>query len=232
MTEAEFKEQARLCGIELSDEQLASFSVYASLLGEWNEKMNLTAITEAPEVYEKHFLDCLVPAKKFSFEGKSLLDLGSGAGFPGMAIAIAFPNCKVSLLDSTEKKFSFLKEVKEKLGLENASFCLGRAEEFRQGRGKYDVVTARGFAALRVFVEVGAPLAKVGGTLIALKGGKADEELAEAKGIISKTSLTLSDRLSLTLPCGEKREVLYFKKKEKTPGRFPRSWGEIKNHKI
>ena len=232
MTEAEFIKEAKLYGVELNQKQLDAFAVYASLLAEWNEKMNLTAITEVGEVYEKHFLDCLIPAKKFSFEGKSLLDLGSGAGFPGMAIAIAFPSCHVSLLDATEKKFSFLKEVKEKLGLDNVTFCLSRAEEFSKGRGKYDVVTSRGFAALRVFVEVAAPLAKVGGTILALKGARADEELVEAKGIISKTSLTLSDRLSAVLPCGEKREILYFKKKEKTPSRFPRSWGEIKNRKI
>ncbi len=232
MTQEEFAKAASEIGIDLSDDQLAKFSLYQKLLAEWNEKMNLTAITEEGQVYEKHFLDCLLAAKKFDFSNKEIIDLGSGAGFPGFVLALAFPLAKVSLLDSTEKKFTFLKEVKEALQLTNIQFCLGRAEEFSKGRSRYDVVTARGFAALRVLIEVGAPLAKVGGTIVALKGSKADEELLEAKGIIAKTELTLSDRLSTTLPCGEEREILYFKKKAKTPSRFPRTWGEIKNHKI
>ena len=232
MRKEDFKEIAASYGVNLSEEQLTKFSLYCALLQEWNEKMNLTAITEENEVYEKHFLDCLLPAKKFDFSNKTLIDLGSGAGFPGLVIALAFPTCKVSVLVATEKKFAFLKEAKEKMGLKNVEFCLGRAEEFRKGREKYDIVTSRGFAALRVFLEVAAPLCKVGGTIVALKGAKADEEMAEAKGIIARTNLTLSDHLSDELPSGEKREILYFKKKTKTAGRFPRSWGDIKNHPI
>ena len=120
-------------------------------------------------------------------------DIGSGAGFPGMALAIAFPSAKVTLIDATKKKFLFLEEVKKACEVENVEFHVGRVEDMRGFRESFDVVTSRGFAALRIFAEVGAPLLKVGGTLLAMKGSKGSDELHEATNALNKTSLHLSN---------------------------------------
>ncbi len=227
MTYEEMKAALSGSKVSLGDKQIEAFKQYASLLKEWNEKMNLTAITEEPLVVEKHFYDSLLIGKNFDFAGKKVADIGSGAGFPGMAIALAFPTCKVTLIDSTKKKFLFLEEVKKALGLKNVSFYVGRVEEMGMERNSFDVVTARGFAAMNIFLEVAAPLAKKGGTLIAMKSIRGEEELVKSKFAIHKLGLAKLSTQKDVLPDGEIRLNYFFEKKEATPSGFPRSWSDI-----
>lgn len=232
MTYAELQNQCATFGLQLSEEQLDAFRRYAALLKEWNEKMNLTSIVEEEAVIEKHFYDSLLAGKSLSLSNRKIADVGSGAGFPGLALAIAYPSSTVTLIDATKKKFAFLEEVKNALGLNNVRFLAGRVEELRDYRESFDVVISRGFAALRVFAEVGTPLLYVTGTLIAMKGPNVDEEILEAKNILSKLSLRLKTRQEDTLPCGDKRITLYYAKDAVTPKRFPRRWDEIQRVKI
>lgn len=227
MTYEEMKNALEGSNLVLSDDQIRAFHTYAVLLKEWNEKMNLTAITDEPLVVEKHFYDSLLIAKNIAFAGKSVADIGSGAGFPGMAIAIAFPDSRVTLIDSTQKKFLFLDEVKKTLKLKNVSFHIGRVEDMKRERNHFDVVTARGFAAMNIFLEVAAPLAKIGGTLIAMKSLKGEEELMKSKFAICKLCLEKTSTQKDSLPDGEIRLNYYFEKKGNTPSSYPRPWGEI-----
>ena len=213
--------------VQLSESMLEAFHVYAALLKEWNEKINLTAITEEPLVVEKHFYDSLLIAKNMDFAGKTIADIGSGAGFPGMALAIAFPESKVTLIDSTRKKFLFLDEVKKTLKLKNVNFHVGRVEEMKREKNHFDIVTARGFAAMNIFLEVASPLAKIGGTLIAMKSLKGEEELVKSKFALRRLCLEKTSTQKDVLPDGEIRLNYYFVKKENTPSSYPRPWGEI-----
>ncbi|MCI5940612.1 16S rRNA (guanine(527)-N(7))-methyltransferase RsmG, partial [bacterium] len=154
MTYEELKKAFEGTQVVIGDELISLLRTYAALLAEWNEKMNLTAITEEPIVIEKHFMDSLLIAKDFVFAGKKIADIGSGAGFPGVVLALAFPSCHVTLIDATKKKFLFLQELKEKLGIGNIAFHVGRVEDMKAERDTFDIVTARGFAAMNIFLEV------------------------------------------------------------------------------
>ncbi len=213
--------------VSLDEGMLKAFHVYAELLKEWNEKINLTAITDEPLVIEKHFYDSLLIAKKWDFAGKSIADIGSGAGFPGMALAIAFPDSRVTLIDSTRKKFLFLDEVKKALKLKNVNFHVGRVEDMKSERNHFDIVTARGFAAMNVFLEVGSPLAKVGGTIVAMKSLKGEDELVKSKFAIRRLCLEKKETQKDALPDGEIRLNYFFEKKDNTPSSYPRPWAEI-----
>ena len=219
-------------GVSVSPQQCEALSRYAALLKEWNEKMNLTSIVEEPEVIEKHFLDSALAGVGYSFAGRKVIDIGSGAGFPGAVIALLFPTSSVTLLDATKKKFDFLQTVKDELHLENLNFLAGRVEEMKQSRESYDVAISRGFASLRVFAEVAAPLLYITGTLIAMKGPNGDAELEEAKNILKKLSLRLKKKNEFVLPNGDRRILYYFAKDAATPKRFPRRWDEIQRNKI
>ena len=227
MTYEEMKAAFDGSKVNLNEDMLKAFHAYAELLKEWNEKINLTAITDEPLVVEKHFYDSLLIAKNMSFAGKTIADIGSGAGFPGMAIAIAFPESRVTLIDSTKKKFLFLDEVKKTLKIKNVNFHVGRVEDMRSERNHFDVVTARGFAAMNIFLEVASPLAKVGGTLIAMKSLKGEEELVKSKFAIHRLGLEKKETQKDVLPDGEIRLNYFFEKKENTPSSYPRPWGEI-----
>lgn len=212
----------------LSDEVLEKFHQYAVLLKEWNEKINLTSIVEEEEVYVKHIYDSLLPAKQYDLSKGNLIDMGTGAGFPGMVLAILFPNLKVTLADSTQKKFAFLNEVKEQLGLKNVSFHAGRIEEMRTFREHFTFVTARGFSALQNVLELGMPLLKKGGILIAYKGDKGKEELKESERALKILGGQLMFLQNEDLPeDGGKRINLFVKKIAQTPKRYPREWAEI-----
>ena len=227
MTYEELKKAFEGTQVVIGDELIFSLRTYAALLAEWNEKMNLTAITEEPIVIEKHFMDSLLIAKDFVFAGKKIADIGSGAGFPGVVLALAFPSCHVTLIDATKKKFLFLQELKEKLGISNIAFHVGRVEDMKAERDTFDIVTARGFAAMNIFLEVGAPLAKKGGTLIAMKSLRGEEELVKSKFAIHRLGLSLSSTKKDVLPDGEIRLNYYFEKKQPTPPSYPRPWAEI-----
>ena len=232
MTYQELQTYCAGFGLNLSDEQIEKLRRYCALLQEWNEKMNLTSIVEENAVIEKHFLDSLLVAKNFDFSNRKVADVGSGAGFPGAVIALAFPNAKVTLIDATKKKFAFLEEVKKQLNLENLAFLQGRVEELSAYRESFDCVISRGFASLRVFAEVGAPLLYVTGTLIAMKGRSGEEELADAVNILAKLHLRLRNTQEDELPNKDKRLCYFFAKDDHTAKKFPRRWDEIQRVKI
>ena len=217
----------------LSDEILGKFQKYAALLKEWNEKINLTSIVEEEEVYEKHIFDSLLPAKQYDLSKGNLLDMGTGAGFPGMVLAILFPELKVTLADSTKKKFIFLETVKAELNLKNVSFFAGRVEGMRTFREHFAFVTARGFSALPNVLELGMPLLKKGGVLIAYKGDKGKEELKESERALKLLGGQLMFLQNEELPNdGGRRINLFVKKIAATPKRYPRDWAEITKHPL
>jgi 16S rRNA (guanine527-N7)-methyltransferase len=213
--------------VAVTEQMVASLKTYASLLKEWNEKMNLTAIVEENEVIEKHFFDCLIPAKSLPIAHKKVADLGTGAGFPGLVWAIVFPSSEVTLVEATGKKCTFLNEVIKQCGLKNVKVLNMRAEEIKS-RESFDIVTARALAPMNILLEVSAPLVKVGGYFIAMKGSKGEEEFNKTGKEAKTLGLTLKDLKKEDLPNGEgARENFFFLKSEHTSGRYPRRWSEI-----
>ncbi|MDN4494151.1 16S rRNA (guanine(527)-N(7))-methyltransferase RsmG [Ureibacillus aquaedulcis] len=230
MNEQQFIEALREKGIELSDTQIGQFKKYFELLVEWNEKMNLTAITDLEGVYLKHFYDSISASFYFDFtKVESLCDVGAGAGFPSLPIKICFPHLHVTIVDSLNKRITFLNHLSDQLQLENVTFVHARAEEFGQNekyREKFDVVTARAVARLSVLSELCIPLAKEGGFFVALKAAAGPEELKDAKKAISTLGASLKEEFSYLLPVEESDRTLYiFDKIKKTPKKFPRKPG-------
>lgn len=213
--------------IELNEKTVERFKKYAALLKEWNEKMNLTAITDEPEIVEKHFYDCLLPTDHDLLDDKLICDLGTGAGFPGMVWAIAYPKCVVTLVDATGKKCMFLNEVIKELNLTNAFVVNSRGEDLDM-REHFDIVTARAVAPLNILLEVCVPLIKEKGLMIAMKGAKGKEELADAKKAVQKLYLKVININEQALPNDEGvRYNIILKKEKKTEKKYPRSWAEI-----
>ena len=213
--------------IDLNDKTVERFKKYAALLKEWNEKMNLTAITDEPEIVEKHFYDCLLPTNHDLLDDRLICDLGTGAGFPGLVWAIAYPKCVVTLVDATAKKCTFLNEVIKELNLTNAFVVNSRGEDLNM-REHFDIVTARAVAPLNILLEVTVPLVKEKGLMIAMKGAKGKEELADAKKAIQKLYLKVIEINEQSLPNDEGiRYNIILKKEKKTEKRYPRSWADI-----
>lgn len=213
--------------IELNEKTVERFKKYAALLKEWNEKMNLTAITDEPEIVEKHFYDCLLPTDHDLLDDKLICDLGTGAGFPGMVWAIAYPKCVVTLVDATGKKCMFLNEVIKELNITNAFVVNSRGEDLDM-REHFDIVTARAVAPLNILLEVCVPLIKEKGLMIAMKGAKGKEELADAKKAVQKLYLKVININEQALPNDEGvRYNIILKKEKKTEKKYPRSWAEI-----
>lgn len=229
MTPEEFKAALAKKGLELTEPQLQQFAEYYRLLVEWNEKMNLTAITEEKEVYLKHFYDSLTLAFIEGFEtDKKLCDVGSGAGFPSIPLKIAFPEMEITIVDSLNKRITFLSTLVETLGLENVHLYHDRAETFAQKefRGRFDYVTARAVARLNVLTELCLPLVKKDGYFFALKAAKSEEELAEAQKAIAVLGGKFIREEELSLPGVEdKRHILVIQKKKETPKKYPRKPG-------
>lgn len=216
-------------GIELSEQQQQQFQTYYQMLVEWNEKMNLTSITEEHEVYLKHFYDSIAPSFYADFsQSMSLCDVGAGAGFPSIPLKIIFPNLKVTIVDSLNKRIQFLNQLADALGLQDVSFVHDRAETFGKGvyRESYDIVTARAVARLSVLSELCIPLVKKGGQFIALKSAKGDEELEEAAFGIGVFGGKVIDTISYVLPedAGD-RQMMIIEKRSQTPKKYPRKPG-------
>lgn len=216
-------------GIELSSEQQQQFQTYYQMLVEWNEKMNLTSITEEHEVYLKHFYDSIAPSFYTDLtQPLTICDIGAGAGFPSIPLKIIFPNLHVTIVDSLNKRIHFLNQLAEALGLENVSFVHDRAETYGKGvyRESYDIVTARAVARLSVLSELCLPLVKKGGQFIALKSSKGEEELAEAGFGIGVFGGKVQDTISYELPedAGE-RQMIIIEKRSQTPKKYPRKPG-------
>lgn len=211
----------------LSSKQIELLLEYSKLLLEWNEKFNLTAITSENEIVEKHFIDSLEIVKYFDLKNKSLLDVGTGAGFPGMVLAIAIPSLKVTLLESNGKKISFLKEVVSKLNLSNVSIIQGRSEEFEKREG-FDVVTARAVKELKILLEISFHLVKVNGSLIAYKGSNGEEEVKEALCALKSLECGECKVIHYNLPLSKDgRTLIEIRKIKKTKKKYPRSYSEI-----
>ncbi|TFE01439.1 16S rRNA (guanine(527)-N(7))-methyltransferase RsmG [Jeotgalibacillus salarius] len=230
MTEQQFYEQLKANGITLSDTQLQQFSKYHEILVEWNEKMNLTAITDREEVYLKHFYDSITAAFYIDFsQPMSICDVGAGAGFPSIPLKICFPHLKVSIVDSLNKRITFLNHLADELKLENVHFFHDRAETFGQNpqhREQYDLVTARAVARLSVLSELCMPLVKMGGRFAAMKGAGAAEELSQGKKAITMLGGKETAVHSFTLPEEEsERSVIVVEKAKSTPKKYPRKPG-------
>lgn len=213
--------------VVLSPEIIEKLKKYAALLKEWNEKFNLTAITEEPQVVEKHFYDCLIPCKYIQVAGKKVADLGTGAGFPGLVWAIVYPTSKVDLVEATGKKCTFLKAVSDACGLNNVTIINKRCEEMHD-RGKYDIVTARALAPMATLLEMSAALVKTGGTLLAMKGSHGEEEFSKTGKEADKLGLKLQAVKKEALPLNEgERQNFFFLKEKQTPSCYPRPWATI-----
>ena len=217
-------------GFPLTDRQKEQYERYFELLVEWNEKINLTAITEKDEVYLKHFYDSIAPILQGLIENQPirLLDIGAGAGFPSLPMKILFPELDVTIIDSLNKRINFLHLLAEELGLSGVHFYHGRAEDFAQDkafRAQFDLVTARAVARMQVLSELTIPYLKVGGRLLALKASNAPEELEEAKNALNLLFSKVEDNLQYELPNGDPRYVTVVEKKKETPNKYPRKAG-------
>ncbi|MDZ5471653.1 16S rRNA (guanine(527)-N(7))-methyltransferase RsmG [Bacillus sp. 31A1R] len=217
-------------GIVLTAKQLEQYETYYKTLVEWNEKMNLTAITDKPEVYLKHFYDSISASFYFNFNNPiHLCDVGAGAGFPSIPIKIAFPHLHITIVDSLNKRIHFLDNLAKELQLENVRFIHDRAETFGQNkehRETYDVVTARAVARMSVLSELCMPLVKVGGNFIAMKAAHANEELDSAKKAVTVLGGRIENIFSFTLPIEEsERNIILVKKEKPTPKKYPRKPG-------
>ena len=230
MNEEQFVQALKEQGIELNEIQKAQFLKYFELLVEWNEKMNLTAITDAPSVYLKHFYDSISAAFYIDLSGQKMIcDVGAGAGFPSIPLKICFPDLDVTIVDSLNKRIGFLGTLAEELQLTNVHFVHARAEDFGQNplyREKFDIVTARAVARLSVLAELCVPLVKLGGIFISMKGAAADDELSDAKKSLSILGAIIKEEHSFKLPIeNSERNIFVFDKEKKTPKKYPRKPG-------
>ncbi|MBO0453977.1 MULTISPECIES: 16S rRNA (guanine(527)-N(7))-methyltransferase RsmG [Enterococcus] len=229
MTPEEFQMELGKQGIELSTRQMDQFSTYFRLLVDWNQKMNLTAITEHRDVYLKHFYDSITLAFSTTFKSKGkLCDVGSGAGFPSLPLKIVFPELEVTIVDSLNKRINFLTTLVNDLQLDGVHLYHDRAESFGQNsefRESFDFVTARAVARLNVLAELCLPLVKKNGYFFSLKAAKSEEELAEAKQAIALLGGKLIDAEDVSLPNGDIRHIITVQKKKETPKKYPRKPG-------
>jgi len=230
MIRNEFYELLESRGLALSDDQKGQLHRFFELLVEWNERMNLTGITTAPEVYAKHFYDSLDPFLEMDMSQiKTMCDVGTGAGFPGMPLAIAYPKIQFDLIDSLRKRIDFLNFCIKELGLTNAKAIHVRAEELAANqREHFDLVTSRAVARLNILAELCAPLVKIGGSFVTLKGPAGHAELKEAKQGPSKLGLTHKKTNKASIDEVGERVNIYFEKTSKTPEKYPRQFGQIK----
>ena len=219
-------EKANCIGIEISQEKAKQFYKYMKLLLEWNEKMNLTAITDPEEVILKHFVDSLTIMPYLS-NANTILDVGTGAGFPGLPLKILEDNKEFTLLDSLNKRITFLQNVISELELKNVQAIHGRAEEYiSQKRESYDIVTSRAVAKLNVLIEYMLPFVKVGGRCICMKSFEIEGELKEAKKAIEILGGKIEKVDEITLPTTDiKRKIVIIKKIKNTPNKYPRKAG-------
>lgn len=230
---ADMMAQMEAIGLPLTDAQGRDFYTYYVHLIKTNAHMNLTAITDAHEVVVKHMIDSLsCYDKAYFFEGARLLDVGTGAGFPGIPLAIYRRDLQVTLFDSLQKRLRFLQDVIDMLNLTNVTTLHGRAEDMShhiEHRERYDVVTSRAVARLPILAEWTLPYVKVGGYCIALKGAIYEEELEESERALSLLGGAVREIRPITLPTmPDKRAVVYLEKQRKTPTNYPRKPKDIK----
>lgn len=234
MTEDRFYKELELLGISLSDIQKQQFRAYYELLVEWNEKMNLTGITEKEQVYLKHFYDSATLVKVIDLNNEqTLCDIGTGAGFPGLVLKILFPNLQVTLVDALNKRILFLNHVIEVLKLDKIETIHARAEEYAKiHREEFDVVTSRAVSSLPILLEYSVPMVKIGKYFIPMKGDIAQEIKASGRSM---------NLLNVNLECQEKfflpienstRTILKFRKEKSSHVKYPRKFSEMKKNPL
>lgn len=225
-----FQEDLKSLSLQLTEQQISQFTRYYEMLTEWNGFMNLTGITEYDEVMKKHFIDSLSLVKIFDTSVScSVIDVGTGAGFPGLALKIAFPQMEVTLLDSLNKRIQFLNAVIEDLGLKGVTTLHGRAEDYArpgQLREQFDLCVSRAVANLSSLAEYGLPFVKVGGCFISYKSEKLSEELAASKNAIFVLGGKLEKSEEFMLPNSDiSRSLVCIRKIQSTPKKYPRKAG-------
>ena len=223
------EQHAQTFGLHLTPEQIAAFQIYDDELAAWNERANLTAISGAEAVQIKHFLDSLTCLLAFPGQpAPRVIDVGTGAGFPGLPIRIVRPDVRLSLLEATGKKVDFLRHVVARLGLSDVVILQGRAEDYGRDaaqRGQYDVVLARAVAELRVLAELTLPFCRVGGVVIAQKRAGIDDEIASAARAITTLGGALRTCIAVDLPGVEPRQLVLIEKIIPTAAAYPRRAG-------
>lgn len=222
-------EGAREFGVELENSQVNAFMKYMDMLKEWNKRINLTAIEEDEEIVVKHFLDSMSIIPYIESNDTRLIDIGTGAGFPGIPVKICRGNVKVTLLDSLEKRINFLKEVISSLGLQGIDAVHGRAEDFGQNpqyREKFDYAVARAVASLPVLLEYCLPFVKTGGLFIAMKGSNIEEVDLSSKAL-EILGGEIENIYTLVIPSSDiKRNIITVRKLRQTPTKYPRKAGK------
>lgn len=229
MTELEFINICQDNGLKLSEQQLYQLNLYCNLLNEKNKVMNLTAITEKDAVYEKHFLDSLLFSFDLDFDKKKLIDVGTGAGFPGLVLAICYPCLQVYLLEPLNKRCLFLEEVVNALKLNNVTIINQRCEDYAlKNREVFDYATARAVKKLNILIELIIPLLKVNGVFIALKGPQAYQEIEEAQSafkLLNCSVKKIEEKRLLT--DNDQRINLFIIKNQRSANKFPRRYSQI-----
>ena len=227
MMEKTLKEGLETLGLSLPEERQEKLCAFARAMVKQNEVMNLTAITEDTQVAKLHLLDSLTVLCCADLRGKTLIDVGCGAGFPGVPLAIACPEAKITLLDSLGKRVKWLEETLPQLGI-SAECVTARAEEaVATRRESYDFATSRAVARLNILLELTAPYVKVGGAVLAMKGAQAAEEIADCTGAIKKLGLKLEEVREFPMDGGS-HAVIVFRKIAPTPKQYPRRYAKIK----
>lgn len=225
-------ESAQALGIALSEAQTDQFMQYLSLLLEWNEKMNLTAITDPVEVVQKHFIDCISVLPHLDLQGgETMIDVGTGAGFPGVPLKIASPALQVTLLDALQKRLTFLDTLTQSLDLSDVTLVHSRAEDGGQNpdlREQFDLCVSRAVANLAVLLEYCLPFVKVGGKLAALKGPDATQEIEQAQNALQIVGGKVTAVIPITIPHTDlQHQLVLVEKIAPTPQRYPRKAGKI-----
>lgn len=222
------KENVESIGVSLNENMLGQFYNYKKLVIEWNEKINLTAITDDLEFIIKHFVDSIT-SSKYIEKGKTIIDIGTGAGFPGIPLKILNKDNKIILFDSLNKRLKVLEDIIEKIKLTNVETLHGRAEETfknKEHREKYDIAVSRAVASLNVLAELMLPSVKVGGICICMKGNNAEVEIEEAKKAIKELGGEIEKVEKIVLPeLNLERNIIVIKKVKQTPKQYPRKPG-------
>ncbi|MBQ6936765.1 MAG: 16S rRNA (guanine(527)-N(7))-methyltransferase RsmG [Clostridia bacterium] len=225
------KEKSEVMGVSVSDDLIEKLEVYAKELKEWNEKINLTAITDDEGIAVKHFIDSLMLLKYVDIpENSKIIDVGTGAGFPGLVIAATRPDVKVTLLDSTGKKLKVVNDIGEKMGISNYEILNMRAEEAGQKkeyREQYDFATARAVAELRVLSEYCLPFVKQNGYFVSMKGALADKEIENAFNALKTLSGKIEEKYNFNLCEAGERNIIKIKKISQIPTKYPRVSAQI-----
>ena len=233
MIKQEFLEELKKLGINLTNDQIDKLARFYQLLVTWNEKINLTTIIKEEEVYLKHFYDSLTLIKVVDLrQPLTILDVGTGAGFPGIVLKIVFPNLKITLLDSLTKRINYLNEIIKELDLHDIETVCSRCEEYTKiNREKYDLVVARAVSHLKILSEMIIPTVKVNGYFIAMKANLNDE-LEKTIPMLKKLNSELKEIKEFSLPIeNSKRTLVVIKKNAKTALLYPRKYSEIKKMK-